>query len=114
MDNDLRINRRDKDGATSFQLVPKAAGVYQVAVVGDGQVSLGIFHGDRLGVAQLRGTGGGISNVADGGLAGKLLESRLVKNISDESHTLVIEEVPIFHGADTGGFLASVLERVKA
>ena len=114
MDDDLGIDRGNENGSPGLQLVPDAAGVDQVAVMGEGDGAPGILDGDGLGVSNWEEP---VVEYRTWPMAlgpGKCLKSVLVKNIGDQAHALVVEKLAVFHGADAGRFLAPVLEGMEA
>ena len=54
--------------------------------------------------------GGGITDVADGGVAGELVEFGLVEDVGDEAYAGDGVENVVVNGDDSGAFLAAVLE----
>ena len=71
MQNDFGIARSLEDGTFALQLAPQFAGIGDIAVVRDRDLSLVAVDGERLRVQQHRIAGGGIARVADGQIAGQ-------------------------------------------
>ncbi len=115
VDDDFGVGGALEDVAMLFVLLAEEGGVDQIAVVGDGDGAHEIFAEKRLGVADFAGTGGGIADVADGGVAGEFFaEETGGEDLADEAHADVAVEGGAVGGDDAGGFLAAMLLRKEA
>ncbi|KAM3334101.1 hypothetical protein ACQJBY_028883 [Aegilops geniculata] len=117
VEDDLRVRRVVEDGALRLQLVAQRQVVHQVAVVRHGELPEPVPGEERLHVAQLGlAAGGGVADVADGGLPGEAPEVRRVpEHVADEPqprHGLELAVVP--GGADAGALLPAVLQLLQA
>ena len=64
----------------------------------------------RLHVAQDGGAGGGIADMADGGVAGQALDHFAAgEGVADQAEAAFRVEAAAVEGDDAGGFLAAVL-----
>ena len=82
--------------------------------MGDGELAAFAVAGQRLGVAQVRGAGGGIARVADGHVADEIVQDFAVENLRDQPHALVFAELAAVARDDAGAFLAAMLQGVEA
>src|SRR5262245_50536998 len=81
VEDDLAINGGLENRATRFQLLAQLGGVCEIAVVGDGNLSSSAIYGERLGVLEVGGAGGGVPSVADGHLSDQIMEDTATKNL---------------------------------
>ena len=79
--NDFAIHGGLEDRAPGLEFFAEPGGVGQVAVVRDGNLATGAVHGERLGVAQVRGAGGGVTGMADGNGAGHVMQDVALEDL---------------------------------
>jgi len=100
-------------------LAPQAAlkrdGVGEIAVVGQGERAKSrIFHHDGLRVADHAATGGGIAGVSDGDVPAQRGDLFLTKDLADQTHLTVQEELPAIDDRDAGTLLPAMLQSEEA
>ncbi len=111
----LGVGRRLEQAAHAHQFLAQDVGVGEVAVVGEGQAAEVEIGEDRLDVAVGRAAGRGVAVVADRRVALQRGDDRLLaEDVADQSGRAVIVEVAAVVGDDAGGFLAAVLQGMKA
>ena len=89
-------------------------GIGEISVVADGELTFAAINYDGLRVHQAGVTSGGITSVADGGIAGKSCEALGIENICDEAHAFCDVKIGAVRGTNSGGFLSAMLLGVKA
>ena len=97
-----------------LELAAPVGGVGEIAIVADGDFALVAIDHDGLRVEDGLIAGGGITRVADGAVAGKFCENAGDEDFLDFAHGAVDVEVRAVAGDDAGGFLAAMLQGVKA
>ena len=113
LDDDLGVGGGLEEGALALELGADVAEVDQVAVVRDGDEALGGLDADGLRVEQRGVAGGGVAGVADGEIAGELLQDFVGEDVGDQAHALDVREVMAVGGGDAGGLLPAMLQRVE-
>lgn len=81
--------------------------------MGDADGAEAVSGDEGLDVLEHGGSGGGITDVADGGVAGELVEFGLVEDVGDEAYAGDGVENVVVNGDDSGAFFAAVLEGVE-
>ena len=116
MNDDLGVAGGLEDAAVGLVFVPQQAGVDQVAVVGDRDLSPRVFGQQGLAVLDAGRAGRRIPDVADGDGVLQLLESvrAVAKDPHDRAHALVALDALAVAGGDPGRLLPSMLEGVQA
>src|SRR5882724_7669005 len=114
MDDDFGVAVRLKNRAAMFQAAAPFGGVGEIAVVAERHLALVAIDHDGLGIEQSFVARGGIARVADGGGAGKFVQNIGRENFFDFAHGAVGVEFVAVAGDNAGGFLAAMLESVKA
>ena len=114
LDDDLGVAGGLEEGAFALEAGAHVAEVDQVAVVGDGDESLGGLDADGLRVEQRGVAGGGVAGVADGHVALELGEHVVGEDVGDQAHAFYIGEILAVGGGDAGGFLSAMLQGVEA
>jgi len=114
MDDDFGVAVGLEDRAFVLEPAAMLAGVGEVAVVAQRELAFVAIDGDGLGVEQGFVAGGGVARVADGQATGKRSENAGLKNFFDFAHGAVELEFLTVARDDAGGFLAAMLQRVKA
>src|SRR5712691_10749602 len=97
-----------------LELAAPLGGVGEVAVVAEGDFALVTIDHDGLRVEQGFVAGSGIACVADGKAAGELRKHAGLENLFDFAHRAMEMELIPIAGNNAGGFLATMLQRVKA
>ena len=107
-----------KDGPVVFQFGPQFGRVGKVAVVRQRKLHAAAHaHHQGLGVAPFGLAGGGIADVADGDVAGQMLQGLFGEYVGHQAHADVdmslapVRRVP---GCDARALLSPVLQRVQA
>ncbi len=115
VDDDFRVSRRLKYMTMLFVLGAEEGGVDEIAVMSDGDGAHEILAEEGLGVAEFGGAGGGVADVADGGVASQIfLEHARFEDLGNQAHSgVAVDGGPVGDG-DAGGFLAAVLEGEEA
>ena len=115
MQDHLGVGGRLHHGAVADEFAAQRQAVGEVAVVGDGEAAGVEFGEQRLHVAQDGAAGGGIADMADGGVAGQALDHFAAgEGVADEAEPAFGVEAAAVEGDDAGGFLAAMLEGVQA
>ena len=115
MQDHLGIGGRLHHGAFVHQMFAQRDAVGQVAVVADGEAAAFQFGEQRLHVAQHRLTRGRIAHMADGRVAGQVIDHFPPREgVADQAEAAFGMEALAVEGDDAGGFLAAMLERVQA
>ena len=89
-------------------------GVGEIAVAGEGYLTVMPLNQNGLGIAQLATAGGGVTGVANGEIAGQGIEVGFSEDLADEAHFGVDIDAGAIGGGDAGAFLAPVLECEQA
>ena len=97
-----------------LQFVAQLEGIGEIAVMSDGDLSAKTIAGERLGVAQGGRAGRRITGVADRHLAHQPVQNVPVENLRNQAHAFELAKLFAIGGDDTGAFLPSVLQGVKA
>ena len=111
---DLGVRGALEYGALVLEFVAEAIGVYERAVVCDGDGALVEVGHDGLDVLDARASGSGVAVVAYGVGAGQAPEAFLAEDVRHEAHALFRVEVLAVAACDARAFLAAVLEGVEA
>ena len=97
------------------ELAAQRQAVGEVAVVADRETAGIEFGEQRLHVAQDGGAGGGVADMADGGVAGQALDHLAAgEGVADEAEPAFAVEAAAVEGDDAGGFLAAMLQGVQS
>lgn len=112
MENDFGIRSGVKDGPMVFKVTPEGAVVNEVTVMGNADGAETVTGDEGLNVFEHGLAGGGVTDVADGEVAGELVEFGFVEDVGDKSDAGDGLENVVVDGYDSGAFLAAVLERV--
>ena len=111
----LGVGRRLEQAAHPHQFLAQEVGVGEVAVVGEGQTAEIEIGEDRLDIAVGGAAGRGVAVMADRTIALERGDDRLLaEDVADQARGAVIVEMVAVVGDDAGGFLAAMLQRVKA
>ena len=106
-----------EDGAVLFQVLPERAGIDQIAVVRQGEGALYVIHDQRLGVFQLRRSGGGVADMSDPEIAGQLFQILFAEDFIYKPHAPAAVDIALrpfcVADCDAAGFLAAVLQGVE-
>ena len=102
-------------GAVAHQFAAQRQPVGEIAVMADRKAA-GIELGEqRLHVAQDGGAGGGIADMADGGVAGQALDHLAAgEGVADQAEPAFAVKAAAVEGDDAGGFLAAMLQGVQS
>ena len=103
-----------KNRSVADELVAQLERVDEVAVVADGDLTVGAVDEERLGVLELALARGRIARVPDRDVAGERLERLFVERLGDLAHRARDAELLAVGGGNAGALLPAVLERVKA
>jgi hypothetical protein len=114
VDDDFAVGSALKNTSGLFQSEAKFLGVDHVSVESEGDLTLGIVSDERLGVANLAGTGGRIADMPNSPFTGKSVHDLLAEDIRDQSHPNVAIKGVFVRGANTRALLAPMLEAVEA
>src|ERR1051325_9555595 len=110
MNDDFCVGGGLKDVSVLFVLASEERSVDQIAVVSDCDRTHGILAQERLSVAELGGTGGGVAHMADGGVAGQFFAQQTRrKDLGDKAHAGVTIDGGAVGNGNAGGFLAAML-----
>ena len=101
LDDDLGVAGRLEVGSGTLQTSPQIAEVYQVAVVRDGNESLGGIHADRLSIEQGRVASGGVPRVPDRHRPRKLGQDILGKDLRNQAHAFDVGKMLAVSGRDS-------------
>lgn len=112
--DDFTIDAGLEDRAVGFEFFAELRGIGKISVMRDGDLAFGAIDRERLGVAQMRRTGGGIARVADGEGAFELLQDARIKYLRDQPHAFVGAEIDAVRGHYPGAFLPSMLQGIQA
>ena len=112
--DDLRIAGGGELRAPRLELRPELPGVYDVAIVGQGDLHAGAPRENRLGVLDAAATGGGVPGVADAKVAGEECEIFLVERLGDEPHCRPALDLPAVARGDARALLPAMLEGMEA
>src|SRR5690606_15008493 len=112
MGDHLGVGGGLENGARPLQFLPQASRVHQVAVGRQGQGPEGIVDNQGLGVEEAALPGGGVADVADGGVPRQFSQPVVIKHFRHQPHSAVVPESPPVGGGDAGAFLSPVLQRV--
>ena len=88
--------------------------VGQIAVVGDRNRAMTAIDRQRLRVLDVTSAGGRVADVSDGAASRQLVDLIGRKDVLNEAHPAVHEELLAVARNDARGFLPSVLQRVQA
>jgi len=110
----LGVDRRLEERTLRNHLRPERARVRQITIVDQRQVALVIPHHDRLGVRQAGPAGRRITNVTERDPTRQPPQRLVVERLGHQPGRLVDPRHAILDGADPGGFLTPVLQRIKA
>jgi hypothetical protein len=102
-----------EDGAAMLKFATPLGGIGEISIVADGEFAFAAINYDWLRVHQAGVTGGGITRVADGGIAGKSCEALGIENIRDETETFRDVKIGAVRRTNSGGFLSTMLLGVK-
>ena len=114
VEDDLAVHRGLKDGALGLEFLAEQRGIGEVAVVGHGDLASGAIHRERLGVADVRRTRGGIAGMPHRHVPDQAVQDIALEDLGHQAHALVLAELAAVAGDDAGTFLATVLEGVEA
>src|SRR5438105_14985865 len=114
MHDDFGVAIGLENGAAMLEFAAPFVRVGEVAVVAKGDFAFVAIDDDGLRVQQRLVAGRRIARVADGERPGKFCENARLKNLFDSAHGAVEMEFRAVAGDDTGGFLAAMLEGIKA
>jgi hypothetical protein len=102
-----------KVGAIAFQRRAQVAQVYQVAVMGNRDETLGGVNADGLRIEQRRVAGGGVAGVANGHGAGQLGQHVVGEDFAHQAHALDVGQVLAVGGGDACRLLSAMLKCVE-
>ena len=114
MDENFGIHRRAEDGPSVLQAPAQLAGVGEIAIVGERDVSVSEPRHHRLRVLNRGGAGSAVAGVPDRDVAAQARHVRRTKPFGNEPHPLhcFCADLAI-DGNDPGRFLPAMLERVQ-
>ena len=112
--DDFGVAGGSEYGALVDQVVAEQVGVYQVAVMANGDLPKLAVNEYGLHVGGRRLACSGVADVPDGGTALELGQNIGVENIGDKALGFPSLEPAGCRRHDTGGFLSSVLQSVEA
>src|SRR5271155_4053787 len=113
MNNPFRVAGGLENRAAMFEAAAQLKRVGKIAVVSYGQLALIAIDHHRLRIGERSFTGCGIARVANGGSAGKTREHSRRENFLHQAHRFVELERIAIARSDAGGFLPTMLQRVK-
>ena len=115
MQDDFGVGGGLHHGAVAHQFAPQGQAVGEIAVVADRKAAGIEFGEQRLDVAQDGRAGGGIADMADGGIAGEALDHLAAgEGVADEAEPALGVKPGSVEGDDAGGLLAAVLQGVQS
>ena len=114
MDDDLGVAVGLEDRALADERVAQLAGVHQVAVVADRELTVHAVDDDRLRVRELALAGGRVAHVADGEIARQARERLRVERLVDVPHRLAVTDLDAVGRGDARALLSAMLQRVQA
>ena len=114
MQDDLAVHRGLENGSAGLEFLAQLSRVGEVAVVADGDASLGAVHGQGLGIDDVRRTGGRIARVPNAGMAHQTMQNIAGEDLRHQPHAPVDVEGLAVGGDDTGTLLPPVLKGVEA
>ena len=114
MQDDLGIGGGLHHGAVAHQFATQGQPVGEIAVMADRKAAGVEFGEQRLHIAQDGGAGGGVADMADGGIAGKPLDHLAAgEGVADQAKPPLGMKPGAVEGDDAGGLLAAVLQGVQ-
>ena len=113
LDDDFGVGGGLKVSSSALQLGPQRAKVYQVAVVLNGDQSLGGIDADRLRIEQSGVAGGRVARVADAQLARQLAQHVFGKDLRDQAHAFDVRKMMPIGRGNAGRFLPAMLQSIK-
>ena len=115
MQDDFGVGGGLHHGAVAHQFAAQGQPVGEIAVVADREAAGIEFGEQRLHVAQDGRAGGGVADVADGGVAGKALDHLAAgEGVADEAEPAFAVKSGAVEGDDAGGLLAAMLKCVQS
>ena len=115
MQDDLGVGGGLHHGAVAHQFAAQRQPVGEIAVMADRKAAGIEFGEQRLHVAQDGRAGGGIADMADGGIAGQALDHLAAgEGIADETEPAFGMKPGPVEGDDAGGLLAAMLQGVQS
>ena len=114
MHDDFAVRGRLEDRTLADELVPHFAGIHQIAVVTERQLSVRAVDDNRLRVDQTAFTGSRIPDVAHGGGAGELRQRVFVESLVDVAHRLRHANGDAVGGGNARALLTPMLQCVQA
>jgi hypothetical protein len=102
-----------ENGAAMFEFAAPLGGISEISIVADGDFAFAAIDDDGLRVGERGITGGGITRVADGGIAGKSGEALGIENVGYQAHSFDNVKIGAIRGTNSGGFLTAMLLSVK-
>src|SRR5580693_4286906 len=103
-----------EDRAAMLEFAAPLGGIGEIAVVAEGDFALVAIDHDGLRVEKSFIAGGRIARVADRKVSRQLSEHAGLKDFFDVAHGAMQEEICAVARNDACGFLAAMLERIKA
>ena len=88
-------------------------GIHQIPVVSNGVGALAVVDDKWLGIVQNGASGGGIPDMADGAGAVQKLQAGFFKDIRNQPHSLVSDDLLVLDHGDARAFLTPVLKRIE-
>ncbi|CAL1352484.1 unnamed protein product [Linum trigynum] len=114
MQNSFGVRASVENRTAIFQVRSQLPVIHQITIVRDPNKPESIPGDKGLHVFQHGSSGGGIPNMADGQIAGQLIDFGLVKHIGDQPNTSNRLKNLVLYRYDAGAFLAAMLEGVEA
>jgi hypothetical protein len=112
--NDLRIRGGAKDRAIGFEFGSHPVRVHQIAIMGNGERAPGIVHRQRLGIAQRRGSGGGIAIVPNRQMSLQTGQAFSGKKIVHAAHADFGMKPPGIGGHNSRTLLTAMLQGIQS
>ena len=111
--DDLGVSRGLEDRSLRLELDAELLGVHQVPVVGDRDLTARILEHERLGVAELGASRGGVAGVSDRARPRQALQGRGAEDVGHVAHPALDVEALAVPRHDARALLAAVLQRIE-
>jgi len=116
MNDYFRIAGGTENRTIGFVFIPQHGGVDNVSVVCYSDLAAGVFTHNRLGVADIGGTGRGIPHMPDGNGVIETFENTppRTENSADLTHTGIAGNILAVTGGDARRLLPAMLKAVES
>ncbi len=114
MQDDFGVGGRLEDGAIAHHLVLQLAGIDEISVVTDGNLTVSAIDKERAGIGGTTLAGGRIAHVPHGQTSREAAEHGLVEGLVDVGHGARDVQALAVRRGDAGALLSAMLESVEA